>query len=129
MAERLQYRRKEHTTIVAVRLDLETDGFVYHKWGGAQRCKGGDWIVDNGGDIYSIDAEVFGKTYRRVGEGIYEKYAPVWAEKATTAGTIRTMEGSTDYHAGDYLVFNDEQGEDGYAVSAFQFHELYEPAQ
>ena len=51
MAERRQYRRKGQTTVVAVRLGLETDGFTYHKWGGAQRCKAGDWLVDNGGKL------------------------------------------------------------------------------
>jgi len=126
MGDRCKYRRREKTTVVAVRLDLETEGFTYQKWGGAQRCKPGDWLVDNGGDIYTIDADVFSKTYRMVGDGVYEKQAPVWAEKAATAGTIRTKEGSTDYGAGDFLVFNDEEGEDGYAISAQRFHSLYE---
>jgi hypothetical protein len=34
-----QYRRKQQTPVVAVRLELETDGFTYQKWDGAQRCK------------------------------------------------------------------------------------------
>lgn len=129
MAERRQYRRKDQTTVIAVRLNLDTDGFTYRKWGGNQRCKPGDWLVDNGGDVYTIDTDVFARTYRKVGDGIYEKHAPVWAEKAATAGTIATKEGSTGYQAGDYLVFNDENGEDGYAVSKDRFHSLYETAE
>jgi hypothetical protein len=36
--------------VIAVRLDLETDGFSYRKWGDTQRCKAGDFIVSNDGD-------------------------------------------------------------------------------
>jgi hypothetical protein len=111
-----------------VRLTLVTDGFTYQKWGGIQRCKPGDWIVDNDGDVYSVDAEVFARTYRQVAPGNYEKHSVVYVERATNAGAIDTKEGSTNYEAGDYLVFNDEQGTDGYAISASKFHRLYEPA-
>ena len=120
-----QYRRKEKTTVVAVRLDLDTDGFTYEKWGGVQRCKRGDWLVDNGGDVYTVDGKTFAATYRQVNPGVYEKVGTVWAERATAAGTIRTNEGSTDYGSGDYLVFNDAQRKDGYAVSAEKFRALY----
>lgn len=121
-----QYRRKEVTTITAVRLDLDTEGFVYQKWGGTQRCKRGDWLVNNQGDVYTIDGESFERTYRMVSPGVYEKDAPVWAKKAEKAGTIQTKEGSTAYEAGDYLVFNDPSGKDGYAMTEEKFHSLYE---
>jgi hypothetical protein len=51
-----QYRWRERTFITAVRLDLNMDGFTYLKWGGTQRCKRGDWLVNNQGDVYTIDA-------------------------------------------------------------------------
>lgn len=122
-----RYRRKAGNEVIAVPLDLDTEGFTYEKWGGTQRCKPGDWIVDNGGDVYTVDRETFERTYRRVTPGVYAKHADVWAKVVDTAGTIRTKEGSTDYVAGDWLVFNDAEGRDGWAMSAEKFAELYEP--
>jgi hypothetical protein len=122
-----EYRRKERTRVTAVRLDFDTEGFTYQKWGGTQRCKKGDWIVNNNSDAYTIDAETFERTYRMVSPGLYEKIGSVWAELASEAGAIQTKEGSTAYSKGDYLVFNDPDQKDGYAMSSAKFHELYEP--
>lgn len=122
-----QYRRKEKNTVIAVQLDLDTDGFTYCKWGATQRAKRGDWLVNNGGDVYTVDANTFARTYCEVSRGLYEKRANVWARQVEDAGTIETKEGSTDYQAGDYLVFNDANEEDGYAVTRERFHTLYEP--
>jgi hypothetical protein len=99
---------------------------VYRKWGGLQRCKRGDWLVNNQGDVYTVDGETFERTYRMVTPGVYEKDSPVWAEEAQKSGTIQTKEGSTAYTVGDYLVFNDPGGQDGYAMPAETFHSLYE---
>lgn len=129
MSDLERYRRKQKTIVVAVRFDLDMAGFTYTKWGSEQRCKRGDWLVDNGGEVYTIDADTFAKTYREVSRGVYEKVGDVWAERATEAGTIRTKEGSTDYAAGDFVVFNDPQRKDGYAVSAAKFRQLYELAE
>jgi hypothetical protein len=41
---------------------------------------------------------------------------------------IETKEGVTHDEAGAYLVFNDEDGKDGYAVEAVTFEEMYELA-
>ncbi len=49
----------------------------------------------------------------------------MWAEEVDSSGTITTKEGSTDFQAGDYLVFNDEEGRDGYAVSQEKFRSLH----
>lgn len=121
-----QYRKRPGNEVIAVRLDLDTEGFTYRKWGGEQRCKAGDWIVHNDGDTYTVDAETFADTYRKVGPGLYLKTTPVWAIKADVAGSIRTKEGSTDYEAGDYVVYNDADGKDCYAVSKDKFERLYE---
>ena len=126
MSVRKEYRRKQRTTVAAVRLDLDTEGFTYNKWDGTQRCKAGDWVVDSAGDVYTIDAAVFSRTYRKVGQGVYEKVANVWAEAATEGGAIQTKEGTTAYDPGDMLVFNDPDGEDGYAMSVERFASLYE---
>ncbi len=121
-----RYRKRSDRPIVAIQLRLETDSFTYRKWGGEQRCKRGDWLVDNEGDIYTIDAEVFARTYRRVGPGHYLKATPVWARVATEAGRIKTMEGFSAYNPGDYLVFNDPAELDGYCMTAEKFRSLYE---
>jgi hypothetical protein len=119
-------RRKERTRVTAVCLDLDTEGFTYRKWGGTQRCKKGDSIVNSNSDAYTIDAETFQRTYRMVCPGLYEKIGSVWAEMASEGDAIQTKEGSTAYRKGDFLVFNDPAGKDGYAMSPARFHELYE---
>ena len=126
MSRRKQYRRRPGQPVVAVQIKLDTNGFGYYKWGGEQRCKANDWIVDNQGDVYTVDANSFARTYRAEGLGTYVKTGKVWAERASTSGRVDTKEGSTGYEAGDWLVSNEEDGSDAYAVSAKKFDELYE---
>ena len=126
MGNRRRYRKRSDQFVVAVRLDLDTEGFTYRKWGAGQRCKAGDWIVDNDGDIYSVDGEVFTKTYRKVNPGIYVKATPIWAEVATQPGSVVTIEGESHYQSGDYLVSNNEDGTDAYCISAAKFESMYE---
>jgi hypothetical protein len=124
--KRRQYRKRPSEFVIAVQLDLDTDGFTYRKWGTTQTCKRGDWLVDNHGDIYTVDGQSFADTYRAVGPGRFMKTAPVWAEVAETGGAIGTKEGSTHYEAGDYLVFNQPDGGDAYAVARETFERMYE---
>jgi hypothetical protein len=121
------YIRRPDSAVVAVRLAVDTDGFVYRKWGGEQYAKPGDWLVDNDGDVYTVDAEVFARTYRQVptARGTYVKTTPVWAERAAKAGSVRTKEGITHYEAGDYIVSNSRDGSDQYAIAADKFESLY----
>jgi len=128
MSDRRKFVKRADQAVVAVQLALDTTGFTYQKWGGTQTCKAGDWLVNNGGDVYTVDRATFERTYRQVGAGTYLKATPVWAEIAREAGTVKTKEGATRYRAGDYLVFNEEQGGDAYAVSAAKFEAMYEPA-
>ena len=121
-----QYRRKAGNEVVAVRLDLDTTGFTYEKWGDTQQCKAGDWIVFNNGDTYTVDADTFADTYEEVRPGLYSKTATIWARRASEAGSIRTKEGLTNYEAGDYVVYNDPDGRDGYAITKDKFDDLYE---
>jgi hypothetical protein len=128
MAEFTKYLKKTASRVVAVQLALETDGLTYQKWGGTQTCKAGDWIVNNDGDIYTVDRDTFARTYSAVSQGIYEKVAPVWAKVAEQPGQIATKEGVTHYQPGAYLVYNDPDGQDGYAVDAEAFEKMYVPA-
>ena len=128
---RRRYVRRPDRAVAAVRIALDTDGLVYSKWGAEQRGKKNDWLVDNDGDIYTVDAAVFARTYRKVegSPGAYVKTTPIWAEKAATDGAVKTKEGSTHYRAGDYLVSNSSDGSDLYAISAEKFEFLYELAE
>jgi hypothetical protein len=128
---RRRYVPRPDRPVAAVRLALDTDGFIYRKWGGEQRAKAGDWLVDKDGDVYTVDAEVFARTYRpaKHGPGAYVKTTPIWAERADADGVVRTKEGETHYKAGDYLVANsDDDKSDCYAISAEKFETLYIPA-
>jgi hypothetical protein len=126
MSRRLKYVKRSDHAVVAVQLALDTPGFSYQKWGATQNCRAGDWIVDNDGDVYTVNRDSFASTYRPVAPGRYNKITPVWAEVAADAGEVRTKEGTTHYRPGDYLVFNEESGGDAYAISADKFERMYE---
>ena len=127
MKTRKRYRKKAEHYVVAVQLKLETEGFTYHKWGAEQCCQAGDWLVDNGGDIYTVDQNVFAATYHQVDPGRFIKTTFIWAEIATEAGVLETKEGQTHYQAGDYLVSNNEDGSDSYCVPAQKFESIFTP--
>ncbi len=129
MGARRKYKKKQTSFVTAVQLNLDTEGFVYNKWGGKQVCKRGDWLVDNNGDKYTVAQKSFAKTYKFVSPGVYIKSAPVWAEVAAKAGKVKTNEGETAYRAGDYLVSNNEDGTDAYAISAEKFESMYDLAE
>jgi hypothetical protein len=126
MSTRLQYVRKTTAYVVAVQVDLDTNGFTYRKWGGIQTCKRGDWLVNEEPDTYTVDRESFARTYSRTGQGTYVKTTPVWAEVAEGASEIGTKEGVTRYETGDYLVYNEPDGSDGYAIRRCEFERIYE---
>lgn len=126
MAERKHYKKRRDFFISAVQLNLDFDGFTYRKWGGDQTCHVGDWLVNNGGDVYTVEKEYFGEHYREASPGLYEKTAPVWAEVAEEDGTVPTTEGSTAYRADDYLVYDRPSGGKAYAIKKHSFEKMYE---
>ena len=128
MSERLKYVKNREQFVTAVQLNLDTDGFTYKKWGHTQRCSAGDWLVSNDGDTYTVSRDSFARTYQHIERGAYRKITPIWAEVATEAGSIRTHEGMTSYQPGDYLVSNDSDGHDQYAISKARFEKMYELA-
>ncbi len=125
--ERRRYRKKPDRFVTAVQLDLEMDGFTYRKWGDTQTCKAGDWVVDNDGDVYTVDRKTFEETYREQSPGVYVKVARVWAKRATDPGFVDTKEGRTHYAAGAYLVSNENSDDDAWAIEAEEFEGMYEP--
>lgn len=126
MTARRRYRKKSNQYVMAVQLQLEFDGFRYRKWGAEQHAKPGDWLVNNQGEIYTVDRDTFARTYRQIQPCLYVKTTPIWAEVATQSGQIKTKEGVSHYQAGDYLVSNDADGQDGYCISAARFESMYE---
>ena len=129
MGARKKYKKKQSSFVTAVQLDLDTAGFEYNKWGGKQVCQRGDWLVDNNGDKYTVSRESFAKTYRLLSPGVFLKTTPVWAEICKKAGKVKTKEGETAYKPGDYLVYNNEDGTDAYAMGAEKFKSMYELAE
>lgn len=125
-----KYRKKNTDTVVAIQIKLKiSDGGInYEKWGGTQWAKQDDWIVNNNGEVYTIDQESFAKTYERVSKGLYVKTATVWAEQADSDGQIKTKEGLSDYKAGDMLVYNGPDRTDGYCMGMDKFRSMYELA-
>lgn len=115
--------------VTAVQLALDTDGLVYRKWGGEQRAKPNDWLVNNAGEVYTVDASSFAATYRPIDPvampGLFVKTTPVWAVEATIAGAVATREGQSHYEAGDFIVSNNPNGDDSYAVARDTFHGRY----
>ncbi len=126
MGIRKPYRKRRQFHVIAVQLDLQDLTLEHRKWGAIQRAKAGDWLVDNAGDVYTVDKEYFREHYQRISPGVYEKVGAVWAEVAASDGVLSTLEGSTAYKAGDYLVFDREQGGEGYAVPRLRFERMYE---
>jgi len=124
--------RKLQRPVAAVQLSFDMDDLVYRKWGAEQRAKRNDWLVDNQGDVYTVEAEVFARTYRAVDPtaqpGAFVKTTAVWAVEATEAGAVRTKEGVTHYEAGDFIVSNEPDGSDSYAIARDKFNELYATA-
>ena len=121
-----RYRKRENKIVTGVQLNLDTEGLTYFKWGSQQRCKAGDWLVDNDGDCYTISADSFSKTYEKVAPGQFVKVALIWAHKVSESGRVKTREGYTEYEPGDYIVSNDQEGSDSYAVSKAKFEAMYE---
>ena len=63
---RIKYVKRPDQAVVAVQVSLESSGFTYEKWGATQQCKPGDWLVDNDGDVYTVDQSSFARTYQKV---------------------------------------------------------------
>ncbi len=126
MSSRIRYRKRPQYHVTAVQLDLDFEALSYNKWGSQQTARPGDWLINNNGDIYTVEKEYFRNHYEKISPGVYEKTGEIWAEPASEAGEIHTKEGKTAYRAGDYLVFDRETGGEGYAITKQTFEKMYE---
>lgn len=124
-SETKTYRKRG--TVVAVRLDLDMEPLCYQKWGGAQQAKPGDWLVLSNGDTYTIDAAEFAKTYEHMHHaGIYRKTTVTYAFAVTHSGSMTTLEGESEFEAGDFICASSPEMLDGYPVSRATFEATYE---
>jgi hypothetical protein len=108
----------------AIKLDI---AITYEKWGGTQKASVGDWLLCKNGETYTCEGKVFDTTYVPLEgrDGWYYKYVAIEAEVASSDGKVKTLEGYSDYKAGDYLVTN--PGGDQYVIEAAKFTVLYDP--
>ncbi|MGQ7787939.1 PGDYG domain-containing protein [Nesterenkonia sp. K-15-9-6] len=99
-----------------------------HRWttasGAVMEAKPGDWIVDDDGQQWSVDAEVFAETYEAVSEGRYRKTGEVRARQIAQPTSLETLEGSDQLDAGDWVVQN-ASGE-CWGVSDARFRRRYQ---
>jgi len=139
-----KYQKRTDQFVVAVQLDLycamneDTPHGAYpvallrySKWGSNQEAKPGDWLVNNDGEVYTVDQDTFAKTYIPLSQdkpGCYAKTGFVWARQVWGSGSIQTKEGKSYYWAGDYVVANNEDGSDVYPVPREKFESMYEVA-
>lgn len=118
------------TPVVAVQLRFDDMAPLrYTKWGDNQTAHHGDWLIAelDGSGAYTCAEAVFKATYQAIDvRGQYQKFGTVEAEIATEDGAVKTLEGSTNYKAGDYIVTN-ATGEQ-YAMSAAKFAARYSAA-
>lgn len=118
------YRKKATHTVFAIQASIKGN-IYYEKWDHNQKATEGDYLVDNEGDVYTVEKVTFESTYTEVGDHRYAKTALVKAEQATESGKIRTLEGLSSHNAGDYIVHNPRQG-DVYVVPQNEFESVYE---
>ena len=91
------------------------------------RARAGDWWVCDGADRWSVDGEIFARTYVRIGGDRYRKVAAVTAAVISEPLTVPTLEGVVSGSPGDYLVGN--PGGDVWVIPAAVFTARYEQEQ
>jgi hypothetical protein len=113
--------------VTAIQIDFDKVSFTYHKWGSDQKATSGDWIVNTNGDIFTVPREIFARSYKMIGHGQYLQTGDVWVRHTIEPGFLKTNNGKVNYKAGDYLVFNDPEGNHGIVVKPNIFTEFYLP--
>ena len=128
-----EYRAAGGLPVNAIQLtfDESEKSISYVKWGGEQTAKFGDWLVHNptGGDTYTVDNESFYNTYMAVADtfGLYQKKG-AWCKRVpfnAAPFTIPTKEGGTQVNPGDWLMANNVDLSDKYAMRHEKWLKLY----
>ena len=90
---RQRYRRKADQLVTAICLALDFDGLDFRKWGDSQHADPGDWLVDNNGDVHTVDADTFTRTYQQVSPGRWIKVSDHRRRQCDHAGRAHTLPG------------------------------------
>lgn len=83
----------------------------------------GDWLLETYGSTWTVNADVFERTYEKQADGTYLKIVAVTARKLTTEVDIVTLEGIAHALPGDWLVCN--PAGDVWPVNAEEFSRRY----
>jgi hypothetical protein len=76
--------------------------------GQPMQAEAGDWWVeDDAGGGRSVKPDSFAKTYRHIGEDMFERCGTVRARRAIAGEVIVSSEGSTEAHEGDMVITAD----------------------
>jgi hypothetical protein len=103
MDARQRYVRRASQFVIAVQVDLETDGFTYEKWGGAQTCKRGDWLViaipsreptKSGDQEFTSKPPPFGQKLQTRLARFVQRKVRLTTSLATTSSTMSPTEGT-----------------------------------
>ena len=76
----MKYKAKPVPTL-AIQLNMN---IAYNKWGGIQKAKAGDWLLQKAGDTFTCDEKVFADTYRPVRLHVYATEIPEHEKRCRT---------------------------------------------
>ena len=123
------YRAKG--VVLAIPLDLDLVAPIqYQKWGSTQTAVSGSFLMQSpAGEVYTCASDAEGTAplnYAPISDepGWFRKQGTVEAYQATAAGKIETLEGTTYYGPGDYVIKNPDG--DMYAIGQAKFDIRYE---
>jgi hypothetical protein len=93
--------------------------------GSALSARAGDWRLSDGVEEWTVEADIFARTYRRLPDGRFTKDAPVDAARTDRPLDVPTCEGVARAEAGDWVL----RGVDGelWTVTDAYFRSTYTP--
>ena len=83
----------------------------------------GDYLIESDGNRWTVQPEIFEKTYSENSDGTFTKTAQVIAVKVNAALTINTLEGESVVHEGDYLLCGESA--DVWSIDSTNFVKKY----
>lgn len=120
-----RYKRKGNEVVIAIQLDLDTEGFSYQKQGAERRCNAQDWLLSDRSGTYAVDDSTFARAFEEIGVGQYTMVGIVRAKVSDSAGHIRVGQRKVPHEPGDYLVWDESTQSIGYAVPKDWFEASY----